>query len=849
MTEVARLFVGVYADTSKLASGLREAEGQVTTADSRMAKASSAMGMATKAAFAGAAVAAVKFGKDAFDSAVQFESAMANVQAVTGQTDAQIAALSQQVLAVGAGSVPGVQATATAFYDISSAVTDASARMDTLRASVALAEAGQADLAVTSDGLISAMNAYSLGADQATYASDVFARTVATGKGTMDQFVSAMAPVLTLTQTAGINFDEVGASIAFMTSKGASASKASTELQGIITALLKPTKELEQAYADLGITNIRTTIEQQGFLETLQQITAEAGGSQSQLAAMFGRVEALQGALALGTTDANSFFDAYNTGLEGATSRAREAQLDTFSAQWAMLKSNVDGASVAMVNQGGILGGLTDALQGVNSVFDFLQQGGAQMPEAQTAADLGFTATISYVTQEGDTVASVAEALNISVEEARAMLEGMDALEFHAGIKTLDLADLEAALGGIDLDTALQNAGIEITLPATVSDEQVTAYLQEHGSATAQQARDILQSQMDTEFAAKGIHLPANFDTGDLATIISQQTGMAYDDAMMLAQQYINQSPGTLTVRPGVNTTAVDMELRRFEAEINASLSRIRSQNKASYDAMVGDASAFEQLLSGILAQTGIDISPRQIDEATSAVTEKTGFDFANPLSYSPENILKSGGAGLANLLSGGSGGESSVTGSHGGAQGVTNPFFTASNMLGQQPVQFGPDPDSETLLQETISNIFDEEHNIKITDSYKLPIAQMKGALDAATQPRPVSIPLYVYLAGGAGAAALDAENAALKEATSTYGPTTGTGSHGGARAGGGDVKPGMSYTVGEQGPETLVMGSQGGHVYPNGSAQVIENHIHLMVSGQELAQIVNRVNTQNRQ
>jgi len=41
------------------------------------------------------------------------------------------------------------------------------------------------------------------------------------------------------------------------------------------------------------------------------------------------------------------------------------------------------------------------------------------------------------------------------------------------------------------------------------------------------------------------------------------------------------------------------------------------------------------------------------------------------------------------------------------------------------------------------------------------------------------------------------------------------------GGRAGGGPVQAGEAYTVGEHGPETLVMGSQGGNVVPNGAGR----------------------------
>lgn len=50
-------------------------------------------------------------------------------------------------------------------------------------------------------------------------------------------------------------------------------------------------------------------------------------------------------------------------------------------------------------------------------------------------------------------------------------------------------------------------------------------------------------------------------------------------------------------------------------------------------------------------------------------------------------------------------------------------------------------------------------------------------------------------------------------------------------ARAKGGPVAAGTAYTVGENGPETLVMGSQSGHVIPNGgnSPVVINNTFHV--------------------
>lgn len=52
--------------------------------------------------------------------------------------------------------------------------------------------------------------------------------------------------------------------------------------------------------------------------------------------------------------------------------------------------------------------------------------------------------------------------------------------------------------------------------------------------------------------------------------------------------------------------------------------------------------------------------------------------------------------------------------------------------------------------------------------------------------------------------------------------------GSAGPGRASGGPVAAGSAYTVGEKGPETLVMGSQGGGVIPNGGGGSVTINIH---------------------
>jgi hypothetical protein len=59
------------------------------------------------------------------------------------------------------------------------------------------------------------------------------------------------------------------------------------------------------------------------------------------------------------------------------------------------------------------------------------------------------------------------------------------------------------------------------------------------------------------------------------------------------------------------------------------------------------------------------------------------------------------------------------------------------------------------------------------------------------------------------------------------------------GARAMGGPVSPDEAYTVGERGPETLVMGNRGGSIIPNGGSRQ-PLHVHVNVNGRQVAEAI---------
>lgn len=274
-------------------------------------------------------------------SAGDFDASLKNIQATAMLTDKQMKSLNSELLAIGKDATDGPQGVAQAYYTVVGGLTDASARMETLKQSVATAEAGQANLERTTEGLVYTMNAYNFTAKEASFVSDVFTRTVGVGVGTMEQFIGAIAPISGMASTLGVKFDDLGSSTAYLTTKGVSASEAATQLSGIMTSLLKPTDAMTKQLTAIGYSSGSAAIKALGLTGTVQKLSQSVGGNSDQLAEMFGRVEALRGAMVLSRADALKFGLDFGKGLNGATAAARKIQLGGFNAQLAKLRSNI----------------------------------------------------------------------------------------------------------------------------------------------------------------------------------------------------------------------------------------------------------------------------------------------------------------------------------------------------------------------------------------------------------------------------------------------------------------------------------------------------------------------------
>jgi len=284
---VATLQAVITADTRRFEDGLSGAQKGLKGFG---ASAGAAMSVATKAIDV-AIDAAVGLAKSTVGAAVDWDKAFRNIESVTKRSTTSI---QKQILNM-RSAVAGPMELADAMYDIVGGVADASVHMAILEAANKTAEAGAANLKATTQGLISVMNSYKFSATQAAFASDVLTQTVAKGVGSMDQFVAAMSPIAGLAASLGIKFDDLGAAMAFMTTKGSTAAQAGTQAQAAMTALLKPNAQMNDLLKKVNVSQTNATSAQGKWVTTTKMSGAEMAKANDALAKSQAQLARMQG--------------------------------------------------------------------------------------------------------------------------------------------------------------------------------------------------------------------------------------------------------------------------------------------------------------------------------------------------------------------------------------------------------------------------------------------------------------------------------------------------------------------------------------------------------------------------
>ena len=290
-------------------------------------------------------VAAIKMSAD-------FEKSMSEIIGLVGVAKTQVNAWKDDLLNMSKSLGRAPKELADAMFFITSAGLRGKVAMQTLEASTKAAIAGLGETKVIADAATSAINAYGQENISAAEAVDVLVATVREGKAAADAIAGAIGRVIPLASQMGITFDQVGGVIAALTRIGFSADEAATSLQAVMTAMLKPTMQAEDALKKYGLTarGLRDQIKKKGLLSALTLLNERLGGNSALLAEIFPNVRALRGALGLLGENAEETARIMDSLADstGATDFAFEEASDTIKQRFAVVLAKIQAAFIEL---------------------------------------------------------------------------------------------------------------------------------------------------------------------------------------------------------------------------------------------------------------------------------------------------------------------------------------------------------------------------------------------------------------------------------------------------------------------------------------------------------------------
>ena len=271
LEQAAKGTQGALDNTARSAKGAGGAAALFGKAAKGAAPGVNALGAALKSALGPIAVLTTAAGAltSAFSTLAQQDFAEAKVRTLGVDSDEltkRLSGVSREL----AGQASIVELTASA-YDVASAgFNDAASAAQVLKASSLAATGGFSDLNTVADATTSVLNAYGLGAEEASRITDQFIQTQNDGKIVIGQYAANIAKVAPVASALGIGLDEINAAVAQITGTGTNAEVTFTALKTAFAQLASGA--VGEKLKEFGVNIDANTIAADGFIGTLEKI-------------------------------------------------------------------------------------------------------------------------------------------------------------------------------------------------------------------------------------------------------------------------------------------------------------------------------------------------------------------------------------------------------------------------------------------------------------------------------------------------------------------------------------------------------------------------------------------------
>ena len=285
-----------------------------------------------------AAFTALKVVSDTTRLLASFEFELAKLRAVSGATDKQMQALEATARRLGATTRYSASEAASALVELAKAGLTVNQQLAALPGTLDLATVGLIGLDEAATIIVRTLAQFKLDAIESARVVDVLAAAANASLTDVDGIALALSQAGAQASNIGLSIEQTAAALGILANNALQGFRGGTNLRGVLTALLKPTKEAGKEFAALGIAAKDVDVTVVGLSAALKRLR-DANLDVRGATAIFGR-QIAGGALAL-VNNADAV-DALEESLKNAQGTAERfaAQLNnTIIGQALSLKS------------------------------------------------------------------------------------------------------------------------------------------------------------------------------------------------------------------------------------------------------------------------------------------------------------------------------------------------------------------------------------------------------------------------------------------------------------------------------------------------------------------------------
>lgn len=378
-----------------------------------------------------------------------FEMGMSTVQAISGATGDELAALTDKAKEMGANTKFSATEAAEAMQYMAMAGWKTDDMLNGIEGIMNLAAASGEDLATTSDIVTDALTAFGLTAQDSAHFADILAQASSNANTNVSMMGETFKYVAPVAGAMGYSAEDVATAVGLMANSGIKASQAGTSLRTMLSRMAKPTKEVQAAMDALGISLTDSDGNMKSFRKVMGDLRAGFGGlSEAEsitMATMLGGQEAMSGLLAIvnaSDADYQKLTDSISA-CDGAAASMADTMQNNLEGQFTILGSTAQGLALEVYDS--IKEPMTDitklGIDAVSNLTDGFKTGGV----------------MGMIEAAGQMANALAENLPVIIEQGLPLIEGFtENLRANAG-KLVD--------GGLNLILKLAQ-GLMDGLPA-----------------------------------------------------------------------------------------------------------------------------------------------------------------------------------------------------------------------------------------------------------------------------------------------------------------------------------------------------------------------------------------------